>query len=212
MSLNPLLASAAIGTAALLIVGCSAPSTVSTEPLRDHPAVSLYEGYHADYIAFETPAELAEFAELAIAGEIASVDAGRTWGFVDDDLPDTQSVVVAVQNPRVVGGADAEMTPAVVYVELQNFAGVPLSEFQDALPTGAPVAFYLSAGAERGDAPDLQDPEAGRPIGEPIYVPVGPQGFAVELAAEGVVAWPMATQVEAGEISDALPGGAMLPG
>lgn len=206
-----LLASAAASATACLLAGCAVTDPDSVTPLAGHPALDLYAGFHADYIEFETPAELGDFAELAISGEIERVDAGRTWGFLDDDLPDTESVVVSVSNVRVVGGTDRTPPASIVYVELHNIAGAPLSEFQAALPAGAPVVFYLSAGAEEGDAPDLQNPEAGRPMGEPIYVPVGPQGFAIEVPEQHAVAWPLASHMEAGEISDAVPGGTMLP-
>ena len=98
------------------------------------------------------------------------------------------SIVLVITDVTPVSGQQQEDNDGNAYVELQATKQPDPARYSRALPAGARVVAYLVPAAD--GAPDartdgsLANPAAGRPAGQALYLPAGPQGLAIQ-SAEG---------------------------
>jgi hypothetical protein len=92
-----------------------------------------------------------------------------------------------------------------VYVELPNPGGWDAEAYEDGLRAGSAVVAYLvpasdGAPAEGVDSA-IEDPTAGRPSGQVLYLPAGPQALILQFENEAVV-WPLIGEQREGRLED----------
>ncbi len=221
----------ALPTSALLLTvalsGCAAATpasapissvvTASPAALSDSAQAALirdlFRGISADYIARTSPAELADDSVLVVSGSILRVQEGRVEGDPNDDIVDSHSIVVVVRADKPVKGALAQDSAGLVYVELPSSGNRPARDFADALPKGTRVLLYLIAAPDGAELVwGYQDPAAGRPARQPLYMPSNPQSFAIELTDGTGVVWIGESHYAPGaKLADAFPGGKLVP-
>lgn len=213
------LVSVAAAAACALLSGCSTSSPGA--PSNSDPAVratvmpeaddvlAAFSGVSFDYETVETGPDLAEISEAELMGTIRSVSDGRVATVVGTDDVLSQSIVVEITPDQVFSGGDVQKLGSV-YVELGNPGSRSASAYADALPIGAQVMAYIEpawdGSARTGVDQELQDPDAGRPTGEPLYMLTSPQGFAL-MASSGDVVWPLLGQKLEGDLKDFSPNG-----
>jgi len=212
---------AAVGACGLLS-GCDALSpdesseTEQTEPDIVMPdsedVLAAFSGVNFDYEAVETGADLAKLATAELTGTIRSVNEGRVATVVGTDDMLSQSIIVEIAPDQVFPDSDIQQLDSV-YVELVNPGSRNVSAYAEALPIGAQVMAYIEpawdGSARTGVDQELQDPDAGRPIGEPLYMLTSPQGFAIA-ASSGETAWPLLGEALEGDLSGFTPDGAAV--
>jgi hypothetical protein len=206
--------------AALLLVACGTGPASSAE-VRNSCAfpttgatLEPFPGLVYDYDPSRSPDELARKSELIVSGTISAIGAGRTMvypaGSAGTDGP--TSLVLVISAVTAVRGQQQAGNDGNVYLELHGMHADPAS-YSRALPAGARVVAYLVPASD--GAPDARtdvavaNPAAGRPAGQALYLPAGPQGLALQ-AAEGNVVWPLIGAHAPGCLADALPGGHLI--
>lgn len=164
-------------------VGAAAGKT-STGSGSSESFAKLFVGYHADYDAADSPADLADQSDLVVRGTIVSIDRGRTQ-LIDADagLEDT-TIVATLKVDEVLAGSLAQDSHGLVYFELPNVGAIDPAAYKASLPVGAETVLY--AVPSRPGDPTIENPHAGRPHGQPILTPVNPQGFWLE-SDDGVI-------------------------
>lgn len=220
---------AGLVAAALLLAGC-APSGTPTAVLPDaglsgseareayseEDTLSAFGGNGpiGDYDPFQSPAELAKVSELVISGTVAGIREGRTLYYPENDqVEGNTSIVLIMDVSEAVRGKLQAGTDGRAYIEFFHPAQNDLSAYRRALPEGSSVVAYLAPAGdgepnERVDVA-IENPEAGRPTGQPLYVPVSPQGLILQFGEHDVV-WPLLRAQKTGPISRALPGGDLI--
>lgn len=167
----------------LTLASCSANS--QPDPNRQKASAGsaeafarLFVGYHADYEQAESPAALADRSDLVVRGTIVSIDPGRTQ-IVDAAAGlEEKSIVAKLRVDEVLAGSLDEGNNGFVYLELPNIGSIDPATYDASLPLGAETLIY--AVPSRPGDPTLDDPNAGRPAGQPMLAPVSPQGFWME--------------------------------
>ncbi|MGO1265140.1 MAG: hypothetical protein ACTHY8_03200 [Microbacterium gubbeenense] len=213
---------AAAAGACALLSGCSTSSPgassdgdqtarATVTPDGDN-VLAAFAGISSDYDAVETGPDLAEISEAEVVGTIRSVSEGRVAAVVGTDDVLSHSIVVEIAPDQVFSGSEVQTLDSV-YVELNNPGDRNASEYADALPLGAQVMAYIEpawdGSAQTGVDQELQNPDAGRPTGEPLYVLTSPQGFAI-VASSGDVVWPLLGATLEGDLKDFSPDGSAL--
>ena len=219
-------AAGAVATA-LLLAACGAgpaPSTGVALSVQDRercassaPAATLepFRGPVYDYDPSRSPDELAQHSELVVSGTISAVRAGRTTVYPASSAgtEGPTSIVLVISDITAVSGQQQAGSDGNVYLELRATTHPDPASYSRALPAGASVIAYLVPAS--GGAPDprtdvaLANPAAGRPAGQALYLPSGPQGLAIQAAAGNVV-WPLIGAQAPGCLADALPGGHLI--
>lgn len=222
MRTRTLLVSCAAAGACVLLSGCSTSSPgasldsdqaahATAVPDADDVLVA-FSGISFDYDAVETGADLAEISEAELTGTVRSVSEGRAATVVGTDDVLSQSIVVEIAPDQVFSGSDVQKLDSV-YVKLGNAGNKSASAYADALPLGAHVMAYIEpawdGSARTGVDQELQDPDAGRPAGEPLYMLTSPQGFAIAASSDDVV-WPLLGEAREGDLNDFSPAGAAV--
>lgn len=163
-------------------------------------------GLTVDYDPLDSPQELAAVSRVIVKATVMRVQEGRTITGVD-------SIVLVLLPDDVVTGELAAGNDGNVYLELYGANSPDPSYYAQALPSGAKVVAYM---VPAGDGtPDqradvvIDDPKAGRPDGQTLYIPSGPQGFALQVEGHDVV-WPLIGAQATGNIADTLPGGSLI--
>jgi hypothetical protein len=205
---------------ALLLVACGAgpaPSAENRKSCVSSPAggtVESFQGPSYDYDPLRSPDELAKQSELIVSGTISAVREGRTTVFpTNKQIEGSTTAVVVIANVTAVRGQPQAGNDGSVYLELHGLNHPDPARISRALPGGARVVAYLVPawdGTPRaGTDGALANPAAGRPAGQALYLPAGPQGLAIQVA-EGNVVWPLIGVQAPGCIADALPGGNLI--
>ena len=205
---------------ALLLVGCATTASIPpTEPQTEVPysandTVAAFRGLTYDYDPLRSPDELAKLSKIVVSGIVAQVQAGRTTKFPgNDEAKGSTSIVLVLANAKVITGELDAGGDGIVYIELPNPGRPDSAYYNKAFPTGASVAAYLVPAPDglptEGIDVAIEDPNAGRPQGQPLYLPANPQGLAIQFGAEDIV-WPLIGAQEPGRISETLPGGDLI--
>ena len=172
------LASVAI-LSTLVAAGCSAPSTVGREPSAADAAgfSNLFlEGYHADYEPVATTSDLAKLSAAVVSGTATKVMPGRQFGRGLDDPALSKSIVLKIDNVRLLAGEMLSGSRSSIFLELPAPYNEGAQVFDSLLPRDAPVIVYLEP-ALSAQQTDIVDENAGRPSGDPLWQLVSPQGF-----------------------------------
>ncbi len=195
---------AALASLSILVAGglaaCQADSSIraaggtasSTGTLDDF--VRLFEGSSTDYDPVQSPRELAEYSDLVVTGRVAGVIPGRS--------------VAGLETVTFVVPVDDEVTdaakPAVVHVEMSIPGSLPANEISRHVPRDLQVAFFLVEAPSNAQMP-IVDERAGRLAGQPLYVPVNPQGFWVAEAGRVLQPLEHGAEFQDADIADFLP-------
>jgi hypothetical protein len=206
---------------ALLLAACGAGEPPSSEDRKScvfsPPGKTLQplRGPTYDYDPSRSPEELAQLSELVVSGTISAVREGRTMVYPANSAgaQGPTTIVLAITGVTAISGRQQEGHDGNVYLELQASRHPGPVDYSRALPAGARVVAYLvpaSDGAPVGRTDvAVANPAAGRPAGQALYLPAGPQGLAIQVAEDNVV-WPLIGAQAPGCIADALPGGHLI--
>ncbi len=190
----------------LFLQGCTSATGVAYgDPAR---MKALFSNYQADYIVMSKPSDLERISHVVVSGRIAEIREGRTWQVPDIPWSKSTSVILVVEREALLGGNE-RLDGSRAYVELPNPGRLAVGEYQEALPVGSRVLFYLSKASSKADNPDIASVNGNEEIDSEIYLPVSPQGFGV--ASQSSVVWPMAGVTTDGTLEESYPRGNRLP-
>lgn len=149
--------------------------------------VELFTGYSADYEPAKSPRELAEWSELVVAGRMVSVIEGRVFGTARGAPGAGSTVVLEVEVSSVEKGELPAGSNGRVYVEFDSSYRRPAADYNRVTPKDVDVLLYLVRAPLTGSANEpIQDEDAGRPDGQPLWWITTPQGFLIEDDARNV--------------------------
>lgn len=152
----------------LTLAGCSSAETTENLPLP---------GVAADYDPYPNPRVMLRAVDVAIVGDIVSVDPALLAGETEPE----GAAIVGVQ-PREVWKDDPTRATDIVYFELYRPREYEIGRYRDALPTGTEIALF------GGHIPEPMDYIEGDP-GDLVYGPA-PQGlFISDPTAQAAHIW-----------------------
>ena len=188
----------------------------ATRPYSAQQSVEQFAGINFDYDPVDSPAALAEQSRLVVTGTIERVQEGRVELVPrNENVPGISTIVLVLNDPKVVEGGLDDGSDGLVYVELQNPGQQEPGAYQDGLRAGSSVVAYLVPSWDgvqvEGTDIAIADPMAGRPAGQALYLPAGPQALILQYENEAVV-WPLLGEERDGELEDTLPGGTLIAG
>lgn len=162
-----------------------------------------------------SPGELAAESDLVAIGRFVRFQSGRTAETTNgSDGFQSTSTVMVLRDVHVVQGQLPSSTDGLLYVEtsLGGEDGIP-TDAAAALPAESEVLVYTRTawdGAKsRSYDSYLVNPDAGRPLGQPLYTVVGVQGLAIQAAGD-VVVWPQLDRALPGTLKEASPSGSLI--
>ncbi|MCO4275228.1 hypothetical protein NG701_12440 [Pseudarthrobacter sp. HLT3-5] len=211
------LAAGALAGAAILggvAAGVLFPSSqqISPQPsalasYKPEDTLAAFSGLSHDYDPVRSPEALAALSQLIVQGTVDGVREGRTG-------TGTNTIVLIVDTDHVVRGELSSGNDGNVYLELPAGGHPDPSCYTKAFPEGAAVVAYMVAAAPDGQPAEgtdvkIENPKAGRPDGQALYLPAGPQGLALQVGKEDVV-WPLTGARSPGKLADTLPGGGLI--
>ncbi|MBX0302026.1 hypothetical protein K2F54_18880 [Cryobacterium sp. 1639] len=220
-----------VGLTALALSGCAAapvaggePATTpsatvdasdeASRPYSAQQSVEQFAGLDFDYDPLTSPAALAERSRLVVAGTIDRVQEGRVEIVPgNENIPGISTIVLVLRDAKAVVGSVDEGSDGLVYVELQNPGQQDPDAYQDGLREGSRVVAYLLPAFDgalvEGTDIAIAEPKAGRPVGQALYMPTGPQALILQYEDEAVV-WPLIGEKRDGSLEDTLPGGELI--
>jgi len=168
--------------------------------------LEAFGGRTVDYDPYDSPQDLAAVSQVVVEGTVVGVREGRTITGVD-------SVVLVLLPGDVVKGELALGNDGNVYLELYAAGSSDPLHYAKAVPSGAKVVAYMvpagDGAPEGGTDVVVDDPKAGRPEGQALFLPYGPQGLVMQVEGHDVV-WPLLGAHAPGNIADTLPGGSLI--
>jgi hypothetical protein len=200
-----------ISLATVSLAGCSTPATVETQKqiasAEVQDVLGLFAGTTVDFDLMPSPSALLKTSKISVRAEILGANWGRTWFLMGPDMPSTRTIMLQASVLEVFKGNDVEVGD-VVYFENWVSDGVTPESFGEVLK-GREAALFLSPATADNNNGDLPNPSEGAPAGTTIWN-TGPQGFVVS-AGESQIVWPRLGDFANGTITDALPGGTLIP-
>lgn len=167
-----------------------------------------------DYEAARTTEELASRSDLVVQGTIAGVEEGPTvrQPAGGGSASRLGTVILAVAVDETTLGELPDESDGVIYLRVINSSG-EFGHLDVAFPVGLPVVAYVVEIPELGreeepDAYEILSPDAGRPAGQPLWVP-NIQGLITQ-GVDGELVWPLLHESEKGNLNETLPGGALI--
>jgi hypothetical protein len=147
--------------------------------------VSLFGGYSADYDPAKTPKELADWSDLVVLGRIDRVTDGRVHG---EGVAASPTVVVVVSVSEVKKAALPPGSDGKVYAEMESAFRRRGDAYDRVAPRDVDVLLFLTRApaATTPGNPPIQNPDGGRPKGQPLWRITTPQGFLMGTDAHGV--------------------------
>ena len=207
------------GSAALAatLSACTSPSVPARPQVNSYSvqqSVEAFAGIDYDYDPAPSPAALAEQSRLVVTGTIDRVQEGRVQTIpTNDQAPEISTIVLVLGHAKPVLGSLEQDSDGFVYLELPNPGGREAKEYQDGLRAGAEVVAYLVPASDGAPAENIDsaiaDSKAGRPPGQALYLPAGPQALILKYQDEALV-WPLIGQQLDGRLEDTLPGGKLI--
>ena len=194
------------------VVGDSSEEADAPYSVQD--SVEQFAGIHFDYDPLPSAAALAEQSALVVTGTIERVQEGRVEIIPGNEkAPETTTIVLVVRDARATLGALEQGSDGFVYIELPNPGQQEPSAYKDGLYAGSSVVAYLVPAFDgehvEGTDMGIADPKAGRPDGQALYQPAGPQALILQHGSDAVV-WPLIGEKRDGKLEDALPGGQLI--
>lgn len=213
-------ATAGAVAAALLLAACGAgqlppaDADPSCGPAASIETLAPFRGPVYDYTPLRTPGELARLSELVVSGTVSAVREGRRMVYPANGAgaEGANTIVLVMTDVTVVRGQQPDGHDGSLYLELHGLGKSDPASYRRALPAGArAVAYLVPAVGAPGGRTDVgtANPAGGRPAGQALYLPAGPQGLALQ-ATENNVVWPLIGARAPGCIADALPGGHLI--
>ena len=210
---------AGIGSIVLIaaLTACTSAASVPTtteaeEPYSVRQSAEQFAGYEGDYDSISSP-ELAKLSILVATGTVERVQEGRIQ--IIPESPQEagiSTIVLVLRDVKAVQGNLEEGGDGFIYIELPNPGQREPEAYAEGLRTGARVVSYLypaSDGAPQKDVDTgIADPRAGRPDGQPLYIPSSPQALILQYQGEAVV-WPFTGEIRDGRLEDTVPGGSL---
>jgi hypothetical protein len=201
----------------LLSAGCAQTPTVTSLPkasnLASKQLAQFFFDYSADYEVPLSTDELATWSEFVVQGKIQGFTEGRDWQMKLGGTRTTTSTIMQVILSKVAEGRAPVPEGQVLYVEFNQSIAQHAEDFRKAFLVGSDVVLYLETAPDKvGSHYEILNPFAGRPSGQSLYRPVGPLGFAIEVAPDESIVWPLAQEYKTSDISEALPDGNALEG
>jgi hypothetical protein len=177
-------------------------------------SVELFAGLDHDYDPVPSPAALAERSAVVVTGTIERVQEGRDEVIpANEKAPPYQTIVLVLRDAEAVVGSLEDDGDDFVYVELPNPGQREPTAYEDGLFPGSNVVAYLMQAFDgvlvEGSDVAMADPAAGRPPGQALYQPTGPQALILQHGTDAVV-WPLIGEKREGKLEDALPGGQLI--
>jgi len=209
---------AALATSVVLATTISACVPVEpVEPVTTYSAqgcVDLLGVGTYDYNPVSSPSALAEQSQLVVTGTIDRVQEGRVQIVPgSESAPVGSTMVLVLRDPQAVLGSFSEDSDGFIYVEL---TAPPIREadaYQDSPCIGGSIVAYLAPAADgapvEGVDTAVAEPSAGRPVGQALYIPAGPQALILQYDSEAVV-WPLIGEQREGKLVDTLPDGTLI--
>ena len=189
----------------------SAPSSLqpsAPSSYRAEDTLGAFSGLSHDYNPLSSPDALAALSQVVVQGTVEGVREGRTGKGID-------SIVLIVHIKDVVKGELPPGNDGNVYLELPGSGSPDPRYYSKALPEGAAVVAYTVTAPDgaphAGTDVKIENPKAGRPDGQALFLPAGPQGLILQVGEEAVV-WPLIGAQAPGDIADTLPGGGLIRG
>lgn len=181
---------------------------------REDDTLRAFNGLSYDYDPVDSPDELAKSSELIISGTVTGVREGRTtYAPKNDKYRGPTSIVLTVNGAQAVQGKLPSGSDGNIYIELLNPGRKAPAAYDKAFPSGSSVVAYLDPAGDgeprEGVDVAINDPRAGRPDGQALYLPASPQGLSLQVGDHDVV-WPLIGVTKPGKGSDALPGGHLI--
>lgn len=206
-----LLGGVAAGAAGIFDSPKSAPSSLqpsAPSSYRAEDTLGAFSGLSHDYNPLSSPDALAALSQVVVQGTVDGVREGRTGKGID-------SIVLIVHIKDVVKGELPPGNDGNVYLELPGSGSPDPRYYSKALPEGAAVVAYTVTAPDgaphAGTDVKIENPKAGRPDGQALFLPAGPQGLILQVGEEAVV-WPLIGAQAPGDIADTLPGGGLIRG
>ncbi len=198
--------------AAAVEAECPRPDTA--DRAQAHAAMtSAFPAPFSDYEPAASLRALAGSSDVVVRAKVARFQPGRTEVVIGSQEPLGTSSVMVLTGVEVADGAlsgDGEE----VFVELPRAPLQSPETLPSAFPACTDVVLYLQEASDGAGSEDVDtrvtDPQAGRPRGEPLYIPVSPEGFAVQSPHPTTVVWPLLGE-GSGSLLDVLPDGDLLP-
>lgn len=213
---------------AVLVAGCgggdaTAPAAGPTvEPAPSGPSsAEVFSVCGApgvvDYDPIESLAVLAGDSTVVIMGEIDRIQAGRAITFgAANHTSTTLSAVIVVRDVTVVHGELDPAASGTVYIE---FASGSPDACARIVPDDTAIVAYLEPawdGARShvdedptSEYTEIEDPGAGRPVGQPLYRAAALEGLVWQIPGSADVIWPLHLGTGPGSIREALPDGTL---
>jgi hypothetical protein len=167
----------------------------------------MFRGYFADYPVVTEPKELAAQSAIVVSGTISRIVEGRTQ-VIDDVSGFTDvSIVAEVEVSKAHHGALPKDSGGTVYVELPRIGETSATDYDVALPDDNAAVLYLVE-SRPGDE-TIENPQAGRPLGQPILAPTTPQGFWMATPEGSVLV--LEGELSTDSLNEALPGSDEFP-
>lgn len=177
---------------------------------HDFPVPS--DAFANDYVIVKSPDELAGYAQVVISGTVVHAEEYADSKSESALEASGRPVILVLENVSVAKGAVVPWSDGTVHLALNGYQvedlGLDLGDFRAMFPEGTQVVAYVQrvwprSGGFGGD-PDPTDQA------DAFYMPMSPQGFAVQLPNSDQIDWPFINDVQAGKIGDALPGGKLV--
>jgi hypothetical protein len=219
-SARPVLLGLSVVTAAALSSCANGEAALppSTEaigaPYSVQDSVELFAGIDLDYDPLPSPTALAGRSDVVVTGTIERVQEGRDEiSPANENVVPYRTIVLVLRDANAVVGSLEPATDGFVYIELPNPGQREPSAYQDGLFAGSSVVAYLVPAFDgelaEGSDVGIANAGAGRPAGQALYQPSGPQGLILQHDADPVV-WPLIGEVRDGILEEALPSGELI--
>jgi len=202
---------------ASLFSACTSDQASTTAPTKTYSAqqsVEQFIGIDFDYDPLASPAALAKQSLFVVTGTIDRVQEGRNQIVPkNENAPGISTIVLVLRDPKFVTGDSQQGNDGFVYIELPNPGQQDSDAYRDGLRAGSAVVAYLVPAADgapsEGVDTAIADPKAGRPSGQDLFQPAGPQALVLQFEDEAVV-WPLIGEKRDGRIEDTLPDGDLI--
>lgn len=210
--MKPRLMGGSSALAGLLLTGlavssCSAPPTIAdASTTAASGSIGSGGAIGVDTDPVTNTSQMLEWSDLVATGTIVAFTDGV---ITHENGVIYKPVIAKLDNVEVTAGSLPKGSDGFVYMTMVAPTGA--KAVAKSIPLGTKVIVY---GVNQNAPKHAKGSKlvAGMPSDQPMYAPVHPAGFALELTrdAKPVLVWPMAGAVKAGgTIDDVLPGNAI---
>jgi hypothetical protein len=155
------------------------PQPSALASYRAEDTLTAFSGLTTDYDPLGSPEALAAVSQVIVQGTVNGVREGGTTS------TGVTSIVLIVEAQKVAqGGELPQGNDGNIYLELRAGGHPDPAYYTKAFPQGAAVVAYMRPASDglprEGIDAKIENPEAGRPAGQALYMPAGPQGLALQ--------------------------------